>query len=230
MSKLLETAFILLFIFGSARMALAGDLAPAALDADVAQIRNEWGRIKYQVTDKNQQARDIAALETQAERLIAAYPDRAEPKIWDAIILATDAGISKGLSALPKVKKAKTLLEEALKEDDKAIDGSAYTTLGSLYYQVPGWPVGFGDDDKAEKALKTALSVNPDGMDPNFFYGDFLLHRNDSPNAIKYLRHALAAAPRPGYETIDAGRRNEINQAIAKAEKMTASAAGNRYN
>jgi Tfp pilus assembly protein PilF len=46
---------------------------------------------------------------------------------------------------------------------------------GALYYQVPGWPIGFGDKDKANELLKKALALNPDGIDPNYFYGDFLL-------------------------------------------------------
>ena len=36
-------------------------------------------------------------------------------------------------------------LEQALAIDATALEGSAFTTLGSLYYQVPGWPIGFGD-------------------------------------------------------------------------------------
>ncbi|MDA1382172.1 hypothetical protein PCI56_27515 [Plesiomonas shigelloides subsp. oncorhynchi] len=52
------------------------------------------------------------------------------------------------------VKEAKASLEKALKQNPNALDGSAYTSLGSLYYKVPGWPVGFGDDEQAERLLK----------------------------------------------------------------------------
>ena len=53
--------------------------------------------------------------------------------------------------------QAKKLFERAIKLDPAAMDGSAYTSLGSLYYQVPGWPVGFGDDDKAKEMLLKGL-------------------------------------------------------------------------
>ena len=92
--------------------------------------------------------------------LVESYPDRAEPKIWLAIALSTDAGINGGLSALGEVKEARRLLESAEKIDPAALDGSIYTSLGSLYYQVPGWPIGFGNDDKAEAYLKQALAIN----------------------------------------------------------------------
>ena len=36
--------------------------------------------------------------------------------------------------------------------------GSAYTSLGTLYFKVPGWPVGFGDEEKAEELLRKALA------------------------------------------------------------------------
>ncbi len=104
--------------------------------------------------------------------------------------------------------------------DPQALQGSAYTSLGSLYYQVPGWPVGFGDDDKAEALFKQALAIAPDGIDANYFYGDYLLDQERYDEAVKVLEHAAAAAPRPGRELADQGRQKEIatKLALAKAE------------
>ena len=95
--------------------------------------------------------------------------------IWAAIVKSSWAGAKGGLGALSLVKTAKRQLEQAIRQNPSALDGSAYTSLGSLYYQVPGWPVGFGDKAKAEQLLKQALAFNPNGIDPNFFYGDYLL-------------------------------------------------------
>ena len=61
----------------------------------------------------------------------------------------------------------------ALKIIDKAFSGSAYTSLGTLYFKAPSWPISFGDDKKAEVMLKQALAINPDGIDSNFFYAEF---------------------------------------------------------
>lgn len=202
-------------------MAMTAAEAPAA-DPVIEQLKplqDEWAHIKYQIADKEAQIAAIERLEKQAAQVTAANPNRAEPKIWEAIILSTDAGITKGMSALPKVERAKTLLEESEKIDPNALNGSAQTSLGSLYYQVPGWPIGFGDDKKAEEHLKMALQANPDGIDPNFFYGDFLLQDDRAEEAKTYLNRALQAPDRPGRELADAGRRQEIKAALAKVDE-----------
>ena len=102
--------------------------------------------------------------------------------------------------------------------DPQALAGSAYTSLGSLYYQVPGWPIGFGDDEKAEKMLTQALAINPDGLDPNYFYGDFLQRQKRYEEARAALEKALAAKDRPGRELADNGRRAEATALLQQVE------------
>lgn len=188
------------------------------LDADIRSLQHEWARIKYAVKDGDQQEAQMETLAAQAEGVTAKFPNYAEPKIWQAIILSTQAGINGGLGALGLCKDAKALLEQAEKINPKALDGSIYTSLGSLYYKVPAWPVGFGDNDKARAYLEQARAINPNGIDPNYFYGDFLIEEGKYAEAVAVLNHALQAAPRPGREDADAGRRQEIQAAIAKAQ------------
>lgn len=198
-------------------------VAPAAdpVMEQISALQSRWAEIKYQIPSDDAKIEAIHQLEEQAAKITAANPSRAEPKIWEAIILSTDAGIVKGMSALSKVEKAKVLLEAADAINPNALEGSSHTSLGSLYYQVPGWPVGFGDDEKAEEHLKMALKINPNGIDPNYFYGDFLLQDDRPDEAKTYLERALMAPPRPGRELADAGRHQEIKVALAKAgEKL----------
>lgn len=210
MSRITRFLLSLLFV-----VPLAVAAAPADdLKAGIAAIQHEWARIHYQLP-KDQQDAAFVKLEAQADALEAAHADRAEPKIWKAIVLSTHAGVSGGLGALSKVKAARDLLLAAEKIDAHALNGSVYTSLGSLYYQVPGWPIGFGDDDKAEAMLKKALAINPDGIDPNYFYGDFLQRQGRRAEALTVLDKALHAPARPGREDADAGRRQEIQALIA---------------
>ncbi|MCB1539172.1 MAG: hypothetical protein H6865_01920 [Rhodospirillales bacterium] len=190
--------------------AMAQEVAVDPVMQDVSGLQNEWAHIKYEVADKKLQKSDMAALGDRAAQIAARWPNRAEPKIWEGIILATDAGMEGGISALGKVKDAKTLFEQALQIDDRALDGSAHTSLGSLYYQVPGWPVAFGDDKKAETELRAALAINPDGIDQNYFYGDYLVKQKKYKEAVAPLQKALSAPPREGRAVADAGRRKEI--------------------
>lgn len=187
----------------------------ATLDDSIAALQNDWARIKYKVSDDATKLTELRALEERAAGVAASYPG-PEAQIWQAIILATDAGVTNGITALPKLKKARGLLEAALAQNPAALDGSAHTSLGSLYYQVPGWPISFGDDDKAESHLQAALKINPAGIDPNYFYGDFLLQNDRAAEARTYLERALKAPPRPGRDLADAGRRQEIKADLAK--------------
>lgn len=214
MIRFLKFFWSLLFCV-SVAMSTAVSAAPDdAMGKGIAAIQHEWARIHYQLP-KDQQDAAFVKLEAQADALEKSYANRAEPKIWKAIVLSTHAGVSGGLGALSKVKAARELLLEAEKLDANALNGSIYTSLGSLYYQVPGWPIGFGDDDKAEAMLKKALAINPDGIDPNFFYGDFLQRQGRSAEALAVLEKALHAPPRPDRQDADAGRRHEVEALIA---------------
>ncbi len=117
---------------------------------------------------------------------------------------------------MSKAGQAKDLLLSAEKIDPGALSGSIYTSLGTLYAKVPGWPIGFGDKAKAAAYLKQALAINPTGIDPNFFYGEFLADQGRDADAIDYLNRALAAPSRAGREDSDAGRRIEA-QTLADA-------------
>ena len=77
----------------------------------------------------------------------------------------------------------------------------------------------FGDHDKAREYLERALKINPNGIDPNYFYADFLLERGEYAKALEHFRKALNAPARPGREDADAGRKADIQEGIGKAEK-----------
>jgi tetratricopeptide (TPR) repeat protein len=163
----------------------------------------------------------FAALEKRAEDFTKQHPGRAEALIWEGIIESSYAGAKGGLGALGIAKEARGNLEAALGIDPSALNGSAYTSLGTLYYKVPGFPVGFGDDEKAEKMLQKALALNPDGIDPNYFYGEYLYEQGEYAKALQYLEKAAKAPGRPGRERADEGRRAEIAALTAKVKSKT---------
>lgn len=187
--------------------------AGAAVPDEVARLQGAWEQIKYQAPPKQQEAQ-FERLTEQARQSAAQNPRSAEVLIWYAIIESTYAGAKGGLGALSHAKNARKTLEQALALDPNALSGSAYTSLGSLYYQVPGWPIGFGDDKKALEHLKRGLAINPDGIDPNYFYGDYLFRKGDYEGAERALRKALQAPARPGRKLADEGRRGEIAQLL----------------
>lgn len=206
-------AWLCVFSFNSA-------WASAQLDTSIKDLQHAWAQANYKTAEKEQEAA-FKALAEQARQVTAANPGRAEPMIWEAIILSGYAKAKGGLGALKVAEQARDLLLAAEKINPLALDGSAYTTLGSLYYKVPRWPLGFGDKKKARAYLEKSLQINPNGIDPNYFYADFLLEQGEHAKAAEYFRKALNAAPRPGREDADEGRRADIRAGLLQAEKKS---------
>lgn len=199
--------------------AMAGTSQPdEQLASDIAELQHDWAKTNYH-TVKSAQEGAFEALAERAHRLSEQHANAPEALIWEAIILSGYAKAKGGLGALKQAEKARDLLLTAEKLNPKALQGSAYTTLGSLHYKVPGWPIGFGDKKKARAYLEKALQINPDGIDPNYFYADFLTEQGEYEKALQYFEKALAAPPRPGREDADAGRRQEIETGMQNARK-----------
>lgn len=192
--------------------------ADDAFDADLTAVRDAWAIANYR-TPENQRLAAFENLVAQSEAFAARYPKRPEALIWDGIVLSTYAGVKGGLGALGPAKQSKARFETALAIDEKAMDGSAHTSLGTLYYKVPGFPIAFGSDKKARAHLEKALQIAPDAIDPNYFYGEFLYEEGEYAKALTHLERARRAPPRPGREIADAGRRAEIEALIAKAQQ-----------
>lgn len=192
----------------------------AAAGADPLQtIQKKWAVCQYQSKDHDHQVYCLENLIKRNEEALQQQPDRADLKVWLAINKASLAGADGGLGALSLVKEAKVLLEQVIDQAPETLDGSAYTSLGSLYYQVPGWPIGFGDDDMAENMLLKALQINPDGIDSNYFYGDFLAEEGREEEAIQYLTKAQQAKPRPERPLADEGRQQEIAKKLGELKQ-----------
>ncbi|PHS75816.1 MAG: hypothetical protein COB19_03045 [Porticoccus sp.] len=205
-----------------ALLALTASYGWAGVTEEISTLQKRWAEVNYQMEGETQ-SEAFASLATEADAVVSRYPDNAAPLIWRGIIKSTYAGAKGGLGALSLAKSSKADLEAALAIDPQALDGSAYTSLGTLYCHVPGWPIGFGDDKKAEKLLLKALAINPDGIDSNYFYADYLIGKKRYQDARTYLLKAKKAAPRINRPLADAGRQKEISQALAVIEQKLGS-------
>ncbi|MGZ3638461.1 MAG: tetratricopeptide repeat protein [Ktedonobacterales bacterium] len=213
--KLLRVLFGVAFASVTGGTALASNSKP--MDADLHAIELQWEHIKFDEDGSPNQFDDIDALAKRAAGLVQKYPGRAEPLIWEGIVTSEEAGMAGTMSALGYAKAAKAVLEQAFQRDPAALDAGAPTSLGVLYSRVPGWPIGFGDNDKARELLTQAVLLAPNGMDANYFYGDFLMGQHEYAAAYKILKHALSLPLQPDRPLWDKNRRAVIRELMAKA-------------
>ncbi|MFT6269827.1 MAG: tetratricopeptide (TPR) repeat protein [Alphaproteobacteria bacterium] len=191
---------------------------PIGEPSELLIIQHTWAKTKYELSGKIQKEA-FDRLLVQVQEQVELYPKQAELWVWKGIVESSFAGAKGGLGALSLAKKARKSLQKALELDETALQGSAYTSLGTLYHKVPGWPLGFGDDDEARVMLQKALKMNPEGIDPNYFYGEFLYDTKDYQGAIKHLQVALNAAARSERPLADSARRIEIETLIGRVKK-----------
>ena len=206
-------------------MCLALGLAAPALaqgpsDGGFEELARGWAHVNYEIKDPKAEAAAARALAGQAEAAARKSPGRAEPLAYQALALLCEADARHNISSLQLVGKARSLLEQAARIDADAIGpGSIYANLGSLFAELPGFPVSFGDAHRAKVYLDKALAANPTGLDANYFYGDYLYRQGRASDAIQALEKALQAPPRPNRPLADRGRKWEATQLLDKIRR-----------
>ena len=204
---------ILRLFIGFAAILAVGPLAAADT---VGGIAAAWADVKYGPADAPNRRQAAEAIERDAVALLA-QQDTPAVRVWLANALCLTAEILHSTKSLAKVREARDVLLAA--EQVSPENPAVLVLLGSLHYEVPGWPIGFGDRKKAQAYLSRALAADPAGRDPNYFMGDFMLQTGHPREAIAYLEKALAAPQQD--DPIDRGRRAEITADLAKAKTKT---------
>jgi tetratricopeptide (TPR) repeat protein len=189
--------------------------AAGAADAEVHRLQSTWEEIKFGVPEGDAQTAKMNALGEDADAVAARFPDSPEVLIWDGIITSERASMASAFSALGLAKRARDILEQAYQMAPAKLDAGAPTSLGVLYYRVPGFPVGFGDKAKGRRLLEEAVKLAPTGLDAWYFYGDFLYEQKEYAKAAETFRHALSLPPHPDRPLWDKSRRLVIEERLA---------------
>ncbi|MDY6975288.1 MAG: hypothetical protein SVW51_03550 [Pseudomonadota bacterium] len=189
----------------------AASLVPSvsASSQELLKLQQQWAAVNYQL-EGDAQLSAFSELIEQAEALVEQSENSAEALTWLAISQSSTASAKGGLGALDFAESAKENLERAIEKEETVLDGTALTVLAALYHKVPGWPVSFGSDKKAEKLFKRALEVNSQGMDQNFFYAEYLFDEGEYKEAQTFLTRAQNAPEKANRPLADKKRREEI--------------------
>jgi tetratricopeptide (TPR) repeat protein len=192
------------------------------LSAEIRFLSREWEHIKLQVDNRDEQEKQMVVLAQHAADITQRYQGSPEATIWVGIITSEQASMASDngspIKALVLAKRARDILEKVEKIDPVTLDAAAPTSLGVLYYRVPEFPLGFGDKSKARHYLQEAITNAPNGLDANYFYGDFLYNQHEYPEAIKVLKRAItlpALLERPIW---DRSRRLVIKELLSKMQ------------
>jgi len=188
--------------------------AADAADAEVHRLQTTWEAIKFGVPEGDEQTKQMNALGEDADAVAAKFPDRPEVLIWDGIITSERASMASAFSALGLAKRARDILEQAYKMAPAKLDAGAPTSLGVLYYRVPGFPIGFGDKEKARQLLEQATKLAPTGLDAWYFYGDFLYEQKEYAKSAEVFHHALGFPAHPDRPAWDKNRRLVIQERL----------------
>ena len=167
------------------------------MKADVLSIAREWAQIKYLSKSSSERKSKMKALGAKADALARRNPGRVDVLIWDGIITSERASLTWGLSALKLAKAARNILQKAYKMDPVALDAGAPTSLGVLYYRVPGFPIAFGDKEKAGALLQEAVRNAPNGRDAHYFYADYLYRQGKYRKAEQVLLRGMKLPDHP---------------------------------
>ena len=186
------------------------------MSVEIARLENGWARANFEAKGEAPQVEALDPLIARAQALARRYPGRAEPLVWSGVLLTAKAGVVGGMTGFGLVKSARISLETAERIDPAACNGLGLSQLGTLYYQVPGFPIAFGNRVKARAYIERALKVAPNGLAANLAYGDFLFTGGNRVKAEVVLRHALAAPRDVAQPVADAGRRAEVYALLSK--------------
>nr|MCH9699039.1 hypothetical protein [Gammaproteobacteria bacterium] len=181
------------------------------------QLEHRWAEIRYQTPEKQR----LQAFDNELNEL-SRHPSgcqqSAEYQLIQAMIKGSMAKLQSRLDGLNMIRQIEHHLQTAIKTNPAVMQGMSWTLLGLLYDKSPGWPFSIGDDKAAEQAYQKGLELNPDGVDANYYYGDFLRRKKQSEPARQYLLKASRGKQGHQSEIAFQGRMLDVSRALKKLD------------
>jgi tetratricopeptide (TPR) repeat protein len=185
-------------------------------DVPILMIAQGWDEVRHKIRDEPSQIAALGALAADVNILAQRYPSDRRIRVWQGIVLAGQADVSNWADALRFAEQARRLLLAAEHDClDQTTAVQLEIALGAIYDKAPGFPISFGDSTEAERHFRSAIAGDPDGLESNYYYADFLVRRHRYGEAKAMLQRALQAASREGREIGDNGVREDAAELLA---------------
>lgn len=183
------------------------------------QLEQRWAICQYQTSPAPQQLTCFKHLIKQIKQLQAQKKNDLTLQLLLAINLASLASVDNAPSPLKLIREAKDLAENVIKIKPDTLHSASYVILGALYYRAPGWPISFGNNKKAEKYLKKAITIHPNNLTTLYFFADFLAQQGKKEQALNYLNRALTLRIPSTHKIADQGRKKDIKALLDRLTK-----------
>jgi tetratricopeptide (TPR) repeat protein len=184
-------------------------------DQELSAIIRDYDSANYDSSGDEAKVKAFDAVVKRAANLAKQYPNRGEALVWQGQSQAAQSAVDRSLGL---AKQARKTLEAAVAITPNAYAIEAYSTLGAMYANIPGFPLAFGDKKKARECYQKALAINSNSIGANVGYASLLLKLDQYADAIKHASAGLNGTPRPGREKADKASRANAENIIAKAK------------
>jgi len=185
------------------------------LGQSLLEIEKRFDELTFATPNDRERRNGFEKLVDTASAIVAANPENAEALTWQGIVLSSYAGEVSAFSAMKYANAARAALHKAESIDERALDGSVYTSLGALYAHVPGGIIGFGDDGLALEYLHKALAISPNDLDANYFLAELLVDEKMFDEAQQVLVKALAGPAVTHRPLLNDVRREQMRTLLA---------------
>jgi hypothetical protein len=209
-----KTAAVLL---AACHCAAAATAAADSLDDELEALVGDYDTVRFDTSNDEARSKALTTLIQRAASLAKQHPSRGEPLAWKGIV---EADLSARERSLGQAKNARKTLEASLAILPNSSAPDAYSTLGAMYANMPGFPLAFGDKKKARVHFQQCLTLDAKHVGCNINYASLLLKQEDFAGAIKHANAGIAGLPRPGRDKADKASRGSAETIITKAKEQ----------
>lgn len=185
-----------------------------AVDRPALQATIEWIKQLAQSTQDPVILAELARLEcanaeveTQTSKRLAFYKnciDTADQALaenanevvalyWKAVAMGKLSEKMSILDALRMTRSMENLFLRVIALDENYDNAGGHKALGRIYHQLPGFPISFGNNEKALFHLRRAYELFPEDIITRAFYAEILMDLDEKQEALRHAEFILAA-------------------------------------